>query len=275
MVAPAISYIPVEHDLCIEQFDARKSVWMPYIEQGCFGTFNGLYCDVVLEKINLSRLLAPFSTVHSIKVGGSTLMDERIMSGDRIVLNESLKYDHGKKIAYWLPEFCGWTVKTLQIRKNGCYLVSADGTFDYRIQRHDKPLGMVTSILHNEYYRSNGIARSSFFPNGEKKQVDLAQLLNPRPSSGFCAKMAGNSLYDARITHGDRIIVDKSLEYINGKKIVYWLHEHQGWTVKILSIRHDGNYLVPANASDSTLFEYKIKEHDIPWGMVTWVINQP
>jgi DNA polymerase V len=105
------------------------------------------------------------------------------------------------------------------------------------------------------------------------EDLDLARLLNPRPSSTFIARIAGNSLKDERITSGDRIIIDKSLPYEDGKKIAYWLHDYQGWTVKRLSIRKDGYWLIPANAEDASLFAYKVKEYDIPWGMVTWVLH--
>jgi SOS-response transcriptional repressor LexA len=86
-------------------------------------------------------------------------------------------------------------------------------------------------------------------------------------------RVGGNSMKDERITSGDRIIIDKSLPYADGKKIAYWLHDFQGWTVKRLSIRKDGYWLVPANANDTSLFEYKIKEYDQPWGMVTWILH--
>ncbi len=80
-------------------------------------------------------------------------------------------------------------------------------------------------------------------------------------------------MFDARLTNNDRIIIDKSLEHVDGKKIVYWLHDYQGYTVKILSVRPDGNYLVATNSTDNFM-EYKIKEYDIPCGMVTWIIHK-
>jgi DNA polymerase V len=105
------------------------------------------------------------------------------------------------------------------------------------------------------------------------EDIDLAKLLNPRPSSTFVVRVGGNSMKDERITSGDRVVIDKSLPYEDGKKIAYWLHDFQGWTVKILSIRKDGYWLIPANAEDKSLFEYKIKEYDIAWGMVTWILH--
>lgn len=263
----------LEKQLNLERFDIGKGIWLPYIERGCFGTFRGLFSDVVVERINLTELISPNSETHAIKVGGDSLIDENIISGDRVILDESKQYETGKKVAVWINEYQGWTVKTLDITKSGYYLISATGDFNYKLKSYDKPLGVVKKILMQEYNSTHKTLRPSFFPEAEKKTIDIEKLLRPRASSTFCAKVGGDSLYDARVKNNDIVIVDKSLEYINGKKIVFWLHEYQGYTIKILSIRPDGNYLVATNSTD--FLEYKIKEYDIPWGMVTWTIHKP
>lgn len=124
-----------------------------------------------------------------------------------------------------------------------------------------------------QYYDHGMLATfSGLFSDVVVENIDFAKLINPRPSSTFCIKVGGNSLSDERLLAGDRVIIDKSLPYLDGKKIAYFLKDYDGWTVKKLSIRPDGNYLIPANEKDETLKPYKIKEYDIPWGMVTWIL---
>jgi DNA polymerase V len=192
-------------------------------------------------------------------------------------MDASLKYKDGKKIAYWLKDHDGWTVKILRIRRDGFYLEPTDphdsSQFVYKITKYDTPLGMVSWILYKEYHAKVGMFRHGFFPESKEEEVNLEKLLIPRASSTFCAKAGGDSMNDERITNGDILVVDKSLEYLEKKKIVYWLNDYNGFTVKILKISPSGNYLVPANKELYQNFEYKIQEYDKPWGMVTWNLH--
>ncbi|MFN8297310.1 MAG: S24 family peptidase [Chitinophagales bacterium] len=149
---------PVEKEINLEKFDTEKPVWMPYSEHGMNATFKGLFSDVVVEDIDLAKMLNPRpSSTFIVRVGGNSMKDERITSGDKIIIDKSLPYVDGKKIAYWLNDFQGWTVKTLSIRNDGYWLIPANAEdtslFEYKIQEYDIPWGMVTWILHNEYHR--------------------------------------------------------------------------------------------------------------------------
>jgi hypothetical protein len=50
---------PIEKDINLEWFDAEKAVWMPYADHGLNATFKGLFSDVVVEDIDLAKLLNP------------------------------------------------------------------------------------------------------------------------------------------------------------------------------------------------------------------------
>jgi len=142
----------------------------------------------------------------------------------------------------------------------------------------------VQKKLEIEWFDSNFPVMMEYFDHGLKatfsglfsdvivENIDLAKLINPRPSSTFIVKVDGDSMCDERLRAGDRVVIDKSLEHKNGKKIAYFLKDYDGWTVKKLSIQPDGIYLVAANGDDKTLKPYKIKEYDIPLGMVTWIL---
>lgn len=148
----------VEKDINLEYFDAENAVWMPYADYGVNATFKGLFSDVVVEDIDLAKLLNPRpSSTFVVRVGGDSMKDERITSGDRIIIDKSLPYVDGKKIAYWLQDFGGWTVKILSIRKDGYWLIPANAEdaslFEYKIKEYDKPFGMVSWILHSEYQK--------------------------------------------------------------------------------------------------------------------------
>ncbi len=151
MSAPSRYNFEVERQLNLEWLDAAKSIWMPYAPHGFFGTFSGLFSDVAIEKIDLAELIGCNASTHFIKVGGRSLIDEHIISGDRVVIDESLPYEKGKKVAVWMTEFNGWTVKRLDITNRGYYLVSDSTDFVYKIKDDDKPLGVVKSILYREY----------------------------------------------------------------------------------------------------------------------------
>lgn len=148
----------VEKEIFIEEYDVGKGIWMPYADYGVNATFKGLFSDVVVEDIDLAKLLNPRpSSTFIVRVGGNSMKDERITSGDRIIIDKSLPYEDGKKIAYWLQDYGGWTVKILSIRKDGYWLVPANADdptlFEYKVKEYDIPFGMVTWILHSEYQK--------------------------------------------------------------------------------------------------------------------------
>lgn len=145
----------VEKEIHIEYFDPNKPVTIPYYDNGIYATFSGLFSDVVIEDIDLAKLLIqrPSST-FMIRVCGESMNQSRIQPNDRLIIDKSLPYTPGKKIVYWLRDYDGWTVKELGLRQDGYYLLPANDEFKpYKIKEYDIPWGMVTWILHAEYFQ--------------------------------------------------------------------------------------------------------------------------
>lgn len=123
-------------------------------------------------------------------------------------------------------------------------------------------------------FYSQGISAtfSGLFSDVAIEWIDLSVELIKRPSSTFFCRVDGDSMKDERLQHGDIVVVDKSLPYIDGKKVVIWLHAEQCFTVKRLSVKSDGlMYLIPANEN---LKPYLLTEHDIFFGVVTWILHK-
>lgn len=113
---------------------------------------------------------------------------------------------------------------------------------------------------------------SGLFSDVEIEWIDLSVELIKRPSSTFFCRVSGDSMKDERLQHGDIVVVDKSLPYENGKKIVVWLHSEQCFTVKRLSVKPDGNvFLIPANES---LQPYAVTSDDKFFGVITYIIHK-
>ena len=85
--------------------------------------------------------------------------------------------------------------------------------------------------------------------------IDLNRALISNPAATFCARVIGNSMVDAGINEGDLLIIDRSLTPHDGSIAVCFIDGD--FTVKRISIRDDGVYLTPANA---TFPELKVPE---------------
>ena len=82
--------------------------------------------------------------------------------------------------------------------------------------------------------------------------------------------MIGNSMVDAGINNGDLLIIDKSLEPHNGDIAVCFIDGD--FTVKRISVRSDGVYLIPANRQFPELHVSEESNFQI-WGIVSHVIK--
>jgi DNA polymerase V len=122
-------------------------------------------------------------------------------------------------------------------------------------------------------YSDNGLHAtfSGLFSDVVIEWIDLAPLLNSRPSSTFFCRVNGDSMKDERLQDGDIVIVDKSLPLQDGKKVIVWIAQENGWTVKRLSMKDGMIYLIPANEK---LRPYLVTADDIFWGVVTWILHK-
>jgi DNA polymerase V len=87
----------------------------------------------------------------------------------------------------------------------------------------------------------------------------------------FYARVSGDSMQGAGLDDGDLLVIDRSLEPLNNKIAVCFIDGE--FTVKRISIKKDGVYLIPENSKYSSI---KIDEENklIIWGVVTYVVKK-
>ena len=101
--------------------------------------------------------------------------------------------------------------------------------------------------------------------------IDLNRALITNPAATFCARVMGDSMVDADISEGDLLIIDRSLPPHEGSIAVCFIDGD--FTVKKLSVRDDGIYLTPANASFPELKVAEDSNFQI-WGVVSHIIKK-
>jgi DNA polymerase V len=121
-----------------------------------------------------------------------------------------------------------------------------------------------------------GTAIAAGFPSPAEEYIEIALDLNKElikhPAATFYARVKGNSMVDAGIQDGDLLVIDKALEAKEGSIAVCYLDGE--FTVKRLSVREEGIYLLPANAEFKPI---RITEENdfLVWGIVAYVIHKP
>jgi DNA polymerase V len=103
------------------------------------------------------------------------------------------------------------------------------------------------------------------------RRLDLNELLIANPSATFFVRAAGDSMTGAGITHGDILIVDRSLTATSGKIVIAVIDGEL--TVKRLVQTATSCKLVPENPAYPTLDISEESDFQV-WGVVTSVIHQ-
>ena len=122
----------------------------------------------------------------------------------------------------------------------------------------------------------SGTAIAAGFPSPAEEYVEIALDLNKElikhPAATFYARVKGDSMVDAGIQDGDLLVIDKALEPKEGSIAVCYLDGE--FTVKRLSVREEGVYLMPANDEFRPI---RITEENdfLVWGIVAYVIHKP
>ncbi len=100
--------------------------------------------------------------------------------------------------------------------------------------------------------------------------IDLNKHLIKHPSATFYGRVKGVSLKDAGIDDGDLMIIDRSLEPVNGKIAVCFIDGE--FTAKRLRIKNKEVWLMPENEAYQPI---KVTQDNelIIWGIVTHVIK--
>lgn len=100
--------------------------------------------------------------------------------------------------------------------------------------------------------------------------IDLNKHLIKHPSATFYGRAKGHSMRDEGIYDGDLLIIDKSIEPIDGKIAVCYIDGE--FTVKKIRFINNECWLMPANPNYKPI---KINEDNdfLIWGIVTHVIK--
>jgi DNA polymerase V len=100
--------------------------------------------------------------------------------------------------------------------------------------------------------------------------IDLNKHLIKHPASTFYGRVKGQSMKDEGIHDGDLLVIDKSLDPIDGKIAVCYLDGE--FTIKRIKLEKEICWLMPANP----LYEpIKVTDENdfLIWGIVTHVIK--
>ena len=103
------------------------------------------------------------------------------------------------------------------------------------------------------------------------RKLDLNELLIQHPVATFFVRVAGESMKDAGINHGDILVVDRSLEATSGKIVIAIVNGEL--TVKRFVQDNSSCQLVAANP-DYPPVEITEDTDFSTWGVVTSVIHQ-
>lgn len=102
------------------------------------------------------------------------------------------------------------------------------------------------------------------------QSIDFNRHLIKHPAATFCGRVKGVSLKNAGIDNGDLLIIDRSLEPINGKIAVCYIDGE--FTAKRIKIAKNEVWLMPENEDYQPI---KVTEENnfLIWGIVTYVIK--
>jgi DNA polymerase V len=100
--------------------------------------------------------------------------------------------------------------------------------------------------------------------------IDLNKQLIKHPSATFYGRVKGQSMKDEGIGDGDLLIIDKSLNPIDGKIAVCFIDGE--FTIKKIKLEKDACWLIPANENYKPIKVTSDNDFLI-WGMVTHVIK--
>jgi DNA polymerase V len=104
-----------------------------------------------------------------------------------------------------------------------------------------------------------------------QNRVDLNEILILNPLSTFLFHVSGDSMKNAGIVDGDKLVVDRSIEPKHGQVVVACVDNE--FTVKRLYRRAGVVKLVPANPDFPTIVFSDGQEMTV-WGVVTWNLRQ-
>lgn len=102
------------------------------------------------------------------------------------------------------------------------------------------------------------------------RALDLNEFLVKHPAATFFVRVHGDSMRDAGIHHGDILVVDRSLEAVNGAVVVAVLDGE--FTVKRLRKNNGSVFLQAENAAYPPIAVSSDRNFQI-WGVVAFAIH--
>lgn len=104
-----------------------------------------------------------------------------------------------------------------------------------------------------------------------EQAIDLNKEIVKHPASTFYGRVVGNSMSGEGIDNGDILVIDKSLELIDGDLAVCFINGE--FTVKRVKLEKDFAWLVPSNPDYQPIKVTKDDEFTI-WGIVTYTVKK-
>lgn len=104
-----------------------------------------------------------------------------------------------------------------------------------------------------------------------EQAIDLNKEIVKHPASTFYGRVVGNSMSGEGIDDGDILVIDKSLELIDGDLAVCFINGE--FTVKRVKLEKDFAWLVPSNPDYQPIKVTKDDEFTI-WGIVTYTVKK-
>jgi DNA polymerase V len=164
-------------------------------------------------------------------------------------------------------------------KRAGAGRPKGSGKFKEETRAIRLPISEIDTIIrsiHNKFYRlpfyQNTV--SAGFPSpaedDAEEKLDLNDLLIRHPSATFFLRVSGSSMIKAGIHHNDILVVDRSLEPVNGKIVIASLNGEL--TVKRLCRDGKKVQLVAENDAYPPL-DITDEIELIVWGVVTNVIH--
>lgn len=104
-----------------------------------------------------------------------------------------------------------------------------------------------------------------------EQAIDLNKEIVKHPASTFYGRVVGNSMSEEGIEEGDILVIDKSLDLIDGDLAVCYIDGE--FTVKRVKLETDAAWLVPSNSEYPPIKVTKENDFMI-WGIVTYTIKK-
>lgn len=127
----------------------------------------------------------------------------------------------------------------------------------FKLHQFSLVLTRYNKVTMQEEHDESGVSIHAGFPNPAADKslgnLDLHQLLVPRPASTFLFRISGSQWQELGIFDGDIAVIDRALDAHSNDTIVWWSEE-----VGEFSLSHRTH----------------IPEHASLWGVVTAVIHQ-